>query len=989
MAIIAADGFKISKTNTPTREGERIATIADITNREKVPNPFVGMLIFVEDEQAHYTVLELGSDKIGGIEVPNVVVGKYKKVEVEDGSISKKKLSSEVQKELETLSKDAAQAKIAADKAAADIGVDSTTLLQGGIDSDGKENASSYYLRTGRCSTFKLEVNDGYTVGQIAQYDLVGNFVALYSDYTQSLEGVEWTPTSVVATDKDYMWVAVVFKGNSPSTPISPREAVVKTFVSGLHYYMQGGEGDANSAAAQAKTIVNRTIEQLPNTQDLVLVDEKMQLANRAAAVKDGKVASLGYVILRPDKSFAEQVKVPNTIYEIKYAFDVGGTTDNPVVMPANSILRFTGGRLDNGVIRMTRGTNIDAGAVTIFGRNLNILYPWFTVDKFSHLYPEWYDGTDQERLQWAIDLVAGTAENLNRGESPVIWLTEAYTITDELRCFPKDIDFPNKEGVYRTFINIEGADPSRSIIYVANENNLANKPIFNCTGMNRSSFKNFRIQCYPTSGSLPYCAIFVCRKADNHNAGNNMFERLQFEGNFVGQSVMLVGSESNMFLECSLNYYLHEYVPNDIISDYYMPTPDTKVSGGTTRNIFVGGASKKTVIGSATNSTLFVGGYSYNNGIEFIADTAEIDFINFRQEADSNFIAGVTVKEGVTINNINFWGGNLMGIVGEKGSTIRDCNFSAKTTSLPINNYNVAYSEKYQDSQEYLITSEDRAVCIIADKVINSKFNPYGGTVKIINPVYNEILGTNGASIGDSIYRTMTPPSEYIPGVITNGVYDKPIWDFYKQLKVGVLGFDYEIIDHTTVSKLNLNFAKPSVKIVNLSANVNGLNVTNNLAIHDKRNTMVLIHFVQDSVGGRAVYEFYNNDITRKLDIDPRPKAVTSVLIYHTTSPLKNYIIPLNYKNISTTDEINSYKDKIKNFKGYKVYNSDTGNYCYAGKEGLREIMSIPYGAKTTGITDERPTGISTGFLFFDTSLSKPIWWNGTVWVDSTGTEV
>lgn len=103
MAIIAADGFKISKTNTPTREGERIATLADITNREKVPNPSVGMQIFVEDEQAHYVVLELGSDKIGGIEVPNVVVSKYKKVEVEDGSISKKKLSSDVQKELETL----------------------------------------------------------------------------------------------------------------------------------------------------------------------------------------------------------------------------------------------------------------------------------------------------------------------------------------------------------------------------------------------------------------------------------------------------------------------------------------------------------------------------------------------------------------------------------------------------------------------------------------------------------------------------------------------------------------------------------------------------------------------------------------------------------------------------------------------------------------------------------------------------------------------
>ena len=886
------------------------------------------------------------------------------------------------------INEDAVKAKIAADKAAADIGVDNITLQQGGIDSDGSENVSSYYLRTGRYSTFKLEVNDGYTTGQIAQYDLAGNFINLHSDYTQPLEGIEWTPQSIVATDKNYSWVAIVFKGNSPSTAISPREEVVKTFVSGLYYFMQGGEGDANSAAQQAKAIIDNTIEQLPNEDDLTLVDGKMQMANRAAEIKDDKVNSLGYVILRADKSFAEQITADHTIYEIRYSFDVGGTTDKPVIMPANSILRFTGGRLDNGVIRMTRGTNIDAGAVTIFGRNLNILYPWFTVDKFSHLYPEWYDGTDQEQLQWAIDMVAGTSENLNRGESPVIWLTEAYTVTDELRCFPKDIDFPNKEGVYRTFINIEGSDPSRAIIYVANENNLANKPIFNCTGMNRSSFKNFRIQCYPTSGSLPYCAIFICRKADNHNAGNSMFERLQIEGKFVGQSVMLVGSESNMFLECSMNYYLHEYVPNDMTSDYYMPTPDTKVSGGTTRNIFVGGASTKIVIGSSTNSTLFTGGYSFNNGIEFIADTSEIDFINFRQEGDSNRIAGVIVKEGVTINNINFWGGNCLGIVGEKGSTIQDCNFSAKTTTLNIGNYNTAYSEKYQDSPEFFITSEDRTVCVIADNVVNCKFNPWGGVVKIINPVYNEILGTSGGSIGNSIYKTIVSPTDLTPGVITNGVYDKPVWDFYKQLKVGVLGFDYEVINHTTWSALQLNFAKPSVKIVNLSANVNGVSVSNNLSIHDKRNTMVLIHFVQDSVGGRAVYQFYNNDITRNLDIDPRPNAVTSVLIYHTTSPLKNYIIPLNYKNISTTDEINSYKDKIVKFNGYKVYNSDTGNYCYAGKEELREIISIPYGVKTIGITSERPTGISVGFQYFDTTLGKPIWWNG-IWVDSTGVEV
>lgn len=78
MSIIAADGFKISKTNTPTREGERIATIAEITDRTKVPNPSVGMIIFVEDEQKHYKVLKLGSAVIGGVTVENAIVEEYK-----------------------------------------------------------------------------------------------------------------------------------------------------------------------------------------------------------------------------------------------------------------------------------------------------------------------------------------------------------------------------------------------------------------------------------------------------------------------------------------------------------------------------------------------------------------------------------------------------------------------------------------------------------------------------------------------------------------------------------------------------------------------------------------------------------------------------------------------------------------------------------------------------------------------------------------------
>lgn len=38
-------------------------------------------------------------------------------------------------------------------------------------------------------------------------------------------------------------------------------------------------------------------------------------------------------------------------------------------------------------------------------------------------------------------------------------------------------------------------------------------------------------------------------------------------------------------------------------------------------------------------------------------------------------------------------------------------------------------------------------------------------------------------------------------------------------------------------------------------------------------------------------------------------------------------------------------------------------------------------------GATASRPTSSILGQFYFDTSVGKPVYWNGTTWVDSTGT--
>lgn len=39
------------------------------------------------------------------------------------------------------------------------------------------------------------------------------------------------------------------------------------------------------------------------------------------------------------------------------------------------------------------------------------------------------------------------------------------------------------------------------------------------------------------------------------------------------------------------------------------------------------------------------------------------------------------------------------------------------------------------------------------------------------------------------------------------------------------------------------------------------------------------------------------------------------------------------------------------------------------------------------TGNTASRPASPATGYIYFDTTLGLPVWWNGAAWVDATGT--
>lgn len=76
--IITAGPLKFSEPNCPTRVGEIINSISEIHD---IPNPRVGMLVYVEDEDRNYTITGLKEKTIEGVVVPNAQVDTYRCVE--------------------------------------------------------------------------------------------------------------------------------------------------------------------------------------------------------------------------------------------------------------------------------------------------------------------------------------------------------------------------------------------------------------------------------------------------------------------------------------------------------------------------------------------------------------------------------------------------------------------------------------------------------------------------------------------------------------------------------------------------------------------------------------------------------------------------------------------------------------------------------------------------------------------------------------------
>ena len=93
----------------------------------------------------------------------------------------------------------------------------------------------------------------------------------------------------------------------------------------------------------------------------------------------------MGYVVLRTNTDLSNQFKYENTIYEVRYNFDLQGKT---IEIPNGCILKFVGGKFMNGT--MSGFTTIDAETNEIIFDNVtltsNLYNPIIEADWFGEI---------------------------------------------------------------------------------------------------------------------------------------------------------------------------------------------------------------------------------------------------------------------------------------------------------------------------------------------------------------------------------------------------------------------------------------------------------------------------------------------------------------------------------------------------------------------------------------------------------------------------
>lgn len=757
---------------------------------------------------------------------------------------------------------------------------------------------------------------------------------------------------------------------------------------------------------------------------DLLGIDT-LKLANRDNA------HGMGYIILRKNKSFAEQVTKENTIYEIRYDFDLNG---EEITIPKDCVLYFIGGSIKNGTLR---GNNTIINSIQdniIFN---NVIFTGTFADKF---YLRWVinlsknsDITDilkellevspfkeiiidkygYYKLHNTINIPDYKILNMGEKLDTSSWsdgdnnkygvylnMTEdvtAFRLNNCSKLLGGCISYNNLSNVTCDAIIIENTSTTNKNIFdVICTTSLYGKytegvmtqfnrgihiimdsehPIAVCNCKFESTIRDFyeglTIDNWKNNSNgniISWCTsiyyngtIWGCVTALNIEGGHaSMFDgMIQSRTNVQEVPPHIVKLTAPMLY---FNMYIWDLGQQSHIQHILVNGRDTYINNVVQSQYgnyidYIGEAFINKDINRVIGNYGSIGDASYNivNGV----------YDNLLLGAD--YLYNVSYR----YNGEVYKSAQLKNIFREFNCAILE--FSNK------NGGNLDIQIDFDDNDlkhisEYFVISGNKLTCSIEEHIYGSDGNLYT-YIHDMNPLGGNVNNTKVKTMGYVYQRNTYKLSEN-----NDYIFNKKIKTiiFHIQVPVGINNINIAGL----VAKSSLGTQEQDYLFKSYGGTLAGSIKFKNTYLNE---------------------EIYENRGVRTLQLpfvkwcpsaDSMPGAIT---LAESTGEHFGFSPTINRKNHSLENIISiiDFIDKVKEIPSNLDYR-DAGYKCIKGTtlaewDGYRWIK-YGYKLRRVGETNDRPTTLTdtdTGYTYYDTSINKPIYWNGSKWVDENNISI
>lgn len=688
--------------------------------------------------------------------------------------------------------------------------------------------------------------------------------------------------------------------------------------------------------------VVNNEFTNIPDEEDLTSINDKLKLKNKTYS--PAEFSGLGRIYLRKNiigsKNILTQdmINTGNTIYIIQYDYDLNGSSIN---IPDNCVLKFEGGTLSNGTITFNKTHITD-------GKFINVI-PLGNINN-TIAYAKWFESEDDTKvIHWLFTIAANNVQI-------------------ELENKTYNIDTTNPDGYANGFIKIDNCNS-----FIVNGNGA----------------KIYDIIEYDTIVDKLY--EFICFTNCSHVNINNITYEWKYEAEIVDKVKGIIFIRT--LGECK-NFYLDFEVINVGRGLYSGNFSNTNIGRGFCDSIVKVKATKvgyPIAIEIGDNNDLFSTYENVHRGNYYCGLSNSKVHVKGKNPVGTSchvlLSDGATTTDYLHCKNVDI-------IVEDTGSTNKNvfCILvqTYSSTAAPhlagrTENYNISFNAKVFVSEH--TTSAIEPIIWVGANEHRENVNFNMDITILSNNENNRFV-----RLDHDNYRPIATVTGYIKHITNSFIgilkederidfYDVKgeelrIWFTSSENKQGIVRFidcnnaaflaadsDYKV--YPTVYKYNSKVRYGTNQLIDV-INEEAPTTLDGLNINSTANQIIIKSNTDNTyinLSGIILGNFQSVDIIFIPTVD-------TTISFASTMKLMGGV--RNYMRLKA--------GKYYNFKLIRI----EGIYCIFAPIYDTDIANI-------GTTTDRPalTNRDVGFIYWDTTLNKPFWWNGFAWItypDSSG---